>query len=119
MRRRGGKPSEPDIEQEVPPSADDLVEKLTAILEEAEDKEQVKESIGARLYSAARMKADAPAISSMDAAIDSAIQPYEGDDELLASVLDLMYDKLNGGRRRKTRKSKRKSRKSRKYSRRR
>ncbi len=105
--------------------ADDLVEELTSILAEAEDKENVKRSIKSRLLAAAQMRNDAPPnMSSMDATIDETLRPYEGDDELFGEVDDRMEEQLKpqDGARRKKRKTRRKVtknlKKTRKYSRR-
>lgn len=132
--RRGGRlpvaqpppAPEPEVDEEeleeIPPNPEVLAEQLTMILEEAspEDKENVKRSIKARLFAAAQMSSPAPAnMSTMDADIDDAIEPYESDAGLLGEVKDLMGNLLMGGRKKKTRKVTRKSKKSRKYSRRR
>lgn len=96
--------------------ADLLIETLEMILEEAQDKEKVKKSIAARLHAAARAR-DAPKnMSSMDADIDEVVDRHEGDDELLAEVIERMKPIIGGRRRRKTRKV---TKMRRKYSRRR
>ena len=134
MERRGRRTPveqiepEPVIEDVQQPNPNVLVEALTMILDEAQDKENVKRSIKARLLAAATMGAPAPTnMSSMDADINDAIEPYEGDADVLGEVQEKMEQQLQGGARkqrktRKLRKLKRKSRqprKTRKYSRRR
>ena len=136
MKRKGGRtpvdqpvpePEPEPVAEEMPgPNPEVLIEQLTMILEEAEDKENVKRSIKARLNAAAQMADSAPAnMSSMDADIDDTIEPYEGDADLLGEVADRMEAQLQEGagrkkrKARKTRKVTKKSKKSRKYSRRR
>jgi hypothetical protein len=109
--------------------AKEYVDRLKALIDSADDKDAVKNSIGARLYANATMSGsrDLPT-SSKDAEIDEIIAEFEGDSDMSTEVNEGL-DELVGGRRkrkvrktRKTRKPTRKSRqlkKTRKYSRRR
>jgi hypothetical protein len=108
--------------------AEEYAQRLQALIDSASDKEEVRKSIGARLYLNATMGSNVPPKSSKDAEIDAIIREFEGDNEMSSEISDLMQ--IDGGRRKKRktrrggktggrRKLTRKTRKTRKYSRRR
>jgi hypothetical protein len=91
------------------------VNRLKAIIDSAVDKENVKNSIQARLHANATMSStNQLPKSSKDTEIDRIITEFEGDDELSVEIQDALK-KIGGKKRRQTRRRKSKG-KSRKYS---
>jgi hypothetical protein len=93
----------------------EYAQRLHNLVQESNDKRDVRTSILARLYANATMSSGQPPQSSKDADIDAIISEFEGDADTSAEV-ETEFKKL-GGRRRKSRKSTKKSKKTRKQRR--
>lgn len=107
-------------EEERVKMAKEYANRLNALIDSA--CEEVKSSIGARLYANSTMMGNRDNLpkSCKDAEIDAIIDEFEGDDEMSSDVKDAMEAAGKGGKiHRKTRKTTRKTRKTRRYSRRR
>lgn len=97
--------------------AQEYVDRLKALIDSADDKDAVKDSIGARLYANATMSGNTNLpTSSKDKEIDAIINEFEGDDEMSGEVSEAL-DELDGGRRKRKQRKTRKTRKQRKPTR--